>query len=93
MDRLFGWDLPPGVRLSDPGGPEDPERHKQEHAMEHLGEAFYEATLAGLSVEEINEMWREAAEDAHFVEEEQSEKENEMYKHMDEWEKQREEGT
>lgn len=69
MDRLFGWDLPPGVRLSDPGGPEDPARLEAEEVSERLGEAFYRATRAGFTIEDINREWAAAAEDAHYDEE------------------------
>lgn len=66
MNRPFGWDLPPGVSLSDPGGPHDPVAMAHEAATEALWDAFYQATRAGLTIADINQAWAEAAEDAEY---------------------------
>lgn len=68
MNHPFGWSLPPGVSLSSPGGPNDPERIQQEEAEEKLNDALYHATRCGFTVQDINRIWAEAAEEADFDE-------------------------
>lgn len=65
----FGWDLPPGVSLSDPGGPHDPTRMAAEVAEEKLWDAIYQVQRAGFTRQEIEQVWAAAAEDAHDDEE------------------------
>jgi len=65
MNHPFGWDLPPGVRLSDPGGPDDPTQMAAEAAELKLWEALYQAHRAGFTVADINRIWAEAVEEAN----------------------------
>src|SRR6266480_7597469 len=84
MNHPFGWDLPPGVSLSDPGGPHDPERMRWEAAVEAIEGALHQASMAGLTVAEINQSWAEAAEQAYYDDLEDREKEEAMYWQMEE---------
>jgi hypothetical protein len=84
MSRLFGWDLPPGVSLSDPGGPNDPVRLEWEAAMERLGEALYAAEKLGAERRQIEEEWAAAAEQAFLDEQEEQAAEEEFYRQQDE---------
>lgn len=77
------FNVPPGVSLSQPGGPNDPARERYERICEALHIELYAATRSGFSREEINEIWREAAECAYFDEEEELRDEEEYYAELE----------
>lgn len=66
------FNVPPGVSLSDPGGPEDPAAARYEEAGLALFDGLYEAIRAGFSVEDIFTVWAGAAEEAHYDDEEEA---------------------
>lgn len=77
------FNMPPGCSPSSPGGPDDPIRLASQEAEEKLYNGFYAAQMAGFSVQEICQVWREAAEEAHFDEEESDRREAEMWDLLD----------
>lgn len=84
MNHPFGWSLPPGVSLSDLGGPNDPTTLEAEEITERLGEAFYRATRAGFTVEDIRREWAASAEEAHADDLEDAAREEAWLKEVEE---------
>ena len=75
---MSGFNVPPGVSLSAPGGPEDPAQMEYEAVTEALFKGLYKAERAGFSAKDILELWLDAAKEAQVDNEKEAAYEAEL---------------